>query len=137
MAAKAEPGHPESGKLHQRWRKAKEAGNLSMFASPAELRALVQAKLTPEEQVRFGMQCAGLAAKALEVLDKSLASLEQDIENESCDWEIESDVTMDRVARRFLADLVQLKQTGSTRRLTQLSIWRRISRYVVLAERRA
>jgi hypothetical protein len=71
MAAKAEPGHPESGKLHQRWRKAKEAGNLSMFASPAELRALVQAKLTPEEQVRFGMQCAGLAAKALEVLDKS------------------------------------------------------------------
>jgi len=35
---------------------------------------------------------------------------------------------MDRVARRFLADLEQLKQTGSTRRLTQLSIWRRISR---------
>jgi hypothetical protein len=137
MAAKAEPGHPESGKLHQRWRKAKEAGNLSTFASPAELRALVQAKLTPEEQVRFGMQCAGLAAKALEVLDKSLTSLEQDIENESCDWEIESDAAMDRVARRFLADLEQLKQTGSARRLTQLSIWRRISRYVVLAERRA
>jgi hypothetical protein len=123
MAAKAEPGHPESGKLHQRWRKAKEAGNLSTFASPAELRALVQAKLTPEEQVRFGMQCAGLAAKALEVLDKSLTSLEQDIENESCDWEIESDDAMDRVARRFLADLEQQKQTGSTRRL---SIWRRI-----------
>jgi hypothetical protein len=70
MAAKAEPGHRESGKLHQRWRKANEAGNLSKLASPAELRALVQAKLTPEEQVLSGMQCAGLAAKALEVLDK-------------------------------------------------------------------
>jgi hypothetical protein len=121
----------------RRWAKARAAGDLSSLPSTDQVRALVQARLTPDNQLRFASCCAALAAETLGALDETLTAISTTMEQALPKWDTEADQSMERVSKRFLADLEGLQQVRGARKLSQLSIWNRISRAMAYAERRA
>ncbi|KAK4529156.1 hypothetical protein CCYA_CCYA01G0013 [Cyanidiococcus yangmingshanensis] len=127
----------ELRRQRRRWAKARAAGDLSPLPTVRELRALVQTRLGPDEQVRFAARCAALSAKALVTLDETLTALSASTEVVALNWDTDADKSIERVSKRFLADLERLQQVRGARKLSQLSVWTRVSRYMSYAERRA